>query len=472
MKKRIHSFIDDILGNLDATGIAELVKNKELQAEEVVAATIARAKQVNPKINAVVTDCYEKALATADQHVDGFFAGVPIFFKDLALVEGLPNYYGTAAFDGAKPAKKNDPIVEQILAQGFVNLGTSTMPELGITCSTEFADAPPTCNPWNPEYSVGGSSGGAGALVAAGVVPMAHSADGGGSTRIPAACCGAVGLKPTRGRILLSKMFAKQIVEIAIDGVITRTVRDTAHFYGEAEKYYHNPKLPKMGTIANPINRKLTIGFTGKAAQGNGADAQMTAHLHEAVKILEGLGHTVKEVELPITDELMEDFKYLWGMSAFFMKKFGKSLVQAPFDPSKLSKLTHGLSDFYVKNMLKTPFFVRRLKRTNRLYDEFFKSNKIDVLLSPTMTHSTPKHGYLNMVAEFDEIFPRMEKWACITPFCNATGAPSLSLPLIHDEENDLPVGMLFSANHGEDGLLLELGYQLEEAVGWKGINS
>lgn len=471
MHKRIHSFTDDALGNLDATGIAELIKNKELQAKEVVAAAIERAKKVNPEINAIVTDCFDKALANADQHTKGFFAGTPIFFKDMTGVAGMPNYYGTKAFDGAKPVKKNDPISNQILAQGFVNLGTSTMPELGITCATEFADAPPTCNPWNPEYSVGGSSGGAGALVAAGVVPLAHSADGGGSTRIPAACCGLVGLKPTRGRILLSKMFAKQIVEIAIDGVVTRTVRDTAHFYGEAEKYYHNKKLPKIGTVTNPLNRSLTIGFTGKAAQGNGADAEMTAYMHQAIKILEDLGHTVKEVELPITDELMEDFKYLWGMSAYFVKKFGKSAIQGPYDPSKLSKLTHGLADFYRKNILKTPFFVRRLRRTNRLHDEFFKSNKIDILLTPTLTHTTPKHGYIDMSADFDVVFPRMEKWACITPFCNATGAPSLSLPLLHNEENDLPVGMLFSANHGEDALLLELGYQLEEAVGWNKID-
>jgi len=312
---RIHSFTDDILGDLDATGIAELIKNKELQAKEVVSASIARAKKVNPEINAIVTDCFEKALTTSGQHANGFFAGVPIFFKDMTGIAGMPNYYGTRAFDGAKAVTKNDPISDQILAQGFVNLGTSSMPELGLTCSTEYADAPPTCNPWNLEYSVGGSSGGSDALVAAGVVPIAHSADGGGSTRIPAACCGAVGLKPSRGRILLSRMFAKQLVDIAIDGVITRTVRDTAHFYGEAEKYYHNKKLPKMGTVTSPLNRSLTIGFTGKAAQGNGADAQMSAYLNEAVKILEDLGHTVKEVKLPITDQLMEDFKYLLDIS-------------------------------------------------------------------------------------------------------------------------------------------------------------
>jgi len=468
---KIHSYTDDALGNSDATALAQRIKNKELQPSEVVAAAIERAKKANPEINAVVTDCYEKALANADQHADGFFGGVPMFFKDLTCIEGLPCYHGTSAFEGAKPNTKNDPIVEQILAQGFVNLGTSTMPDMGLTCFTQFPDAPPTRNPWNLEYGVGGSSGGSAALVAAGVVPLAHSADGGGSTRIPAAACGLVGLKPTRGRILLSKIFAQQIVEVAIDGVITRTVRDTAHFYGEAEKYYHNPKLQRMGTVTNPINRKLTIGFTGKAAQGHGADAQMTAYMHEAVKILEDLGHTVKEVELPITDQLMEDFKYLWGMSAFFIKKFGKSLVQAPFDPSKLTNLTHGLAKFYTKNMLKTPFFVRRLRRTNLLHDEFIKSNKIDILLSPTVTHLTPRLDYIDMSADFDEVFPRMEKWACITPFCNATGAPSLTLPLLHNEEHDLPVGMLFSANHGEDALLLELGYQLEEAVGWKGIN-
>jgi len=180
MHKRIHSFTDDALGDLDATALAELIKNKELKASEVVIAAIERAKKINPEINAVVTDCYEKALTNADQHAEGFFGGVPMFFKDLTCIKGLPCYHGTSAFAGAKPNTKNDPIVDQILAQGFVNLGTTTMPDMGLTCFTQFPDAPPTRNPWNPEYGVGGSSGGSAALVAAGVVPIAHAADGGG----------------------------------------------------------------------------------------------------------------------------------------------------------------------------------------------------------------------------------------------------------------------------------------------------
>ena len=161
-------------------------------------------KKVDPRLNAIVTDCYDKGLESANGSKAGYFAGIPTFIKDLTLVEGIPTYFGSEAFATAKPATKTDPIAKQIFAQGFVNLGTSSLPEFGFTCSTEFENQPDTCNPWNTRHTAGGSSGGAAALVAAGVVPLAHSADGGGSTRIPAACCGVIGLKPSRGRLLKS----------------------------------------------------------------------------------------------------------------------------------------------------------------------------------------------------------------------------------------------------------------------------
>lgn len=346
------------------------------------------------------------------------------------------------------------------------------MPELGFTCSTEFPNENDTRNPWNTLHSSGGSSGGASALVSAGVLPLAHSADGGGSTRIPAACCGLVGLTATRGRLLYSKLFATQIVEIANDGIITRTVRDTAHFYGEAEKYYRNKNLAPIGLVQNPNQKKLKIGFTGNSIKGMKADAATMQDLQKTTALLESLGHEVREVNVPVEDQFIDDFVNLRAMSAFFCLHFGKQIFGKHFQGEKLTKLTKGLAKHFWKNKLNAPFFISRLKRSYYDYQKMFADFKLDVILTPTLAHAAPELGYLGMNLEFDEMFPRMMKWACFSPYSNASGAPSISLPLGFDEEKQLPIGMLFWAKHGEEKLLLELALQLEEAKPWRKITS
>ena len=467
---RIHSFSEDVLFNLDGVGIANRLKNKELTPEEVVMASIERARKVEESLNAIVTPCFKKGLAEATKQSDGFFAGLPIFIKDMTLVAGMPTYYGTEALSKGKRSRKNDPIVDQIFAQGFVHIGNSSMPEFGFTCSTEFPNQSPTRNPWNIKYSVGGSSGGSTALVAAGVVPIAHTADGGGSTRIPAGCCGLVGLKASRGRLLKSSAFEKGAVDIAIDGVVTRSVRDTAYFYAEAEKYYKNPKLPAIGLVTEASKKTYKIGYTGEAGKGNKASAGVQKVLDQTVQLLTDLGHTVKLIKLPFSDQLSDDFEILWGMGAFFCHRFGKQLIDPNFDASKLTKLTHGLSGLYLKNILKTPFAVYRLRKSYHTYAKMFEDFDIDFVLTPTLGHETPELEYMSMNLEFEALFDRMKKWACFTPYANATGAPSISLPLGHDTQNDLPIGMLLSANHGQERLLLDMAYQLEAAQPWATI--
>jgi amidase len=468
---RVHSYANDVLGELDAVALAQRIKNKDISAQEVVAATIARANKVEPVLHAVVTDNYEKGLAASKHINNGFFAGVPIYFKDLTYVAGIPTYYGSEAFTNTPPAAKTDPIAQQIFDQGFINLGTSSMPEFGFTCTTEFVNDPATCNPWNIQHSPGGSSGDAAALVAAGVLPMAHAADGGGSIRIPAGACGLVGLKPTRGRLLKSTLFKSQMVEIATDGVISRSVRDTAHFYAEAEKYYQNPKLKPMGLTAGPSNKKYRIGFTGDSIKSMKADSTTMEELNKTVKLLESLGHTVVPVELPIEDHFLDDFINIWGLNAFYTKNLGKMMFGKTYDPSKLSKLTKGLSKHHAKNIHKTPFFVKRLRKTSQVYDKMFTDMKLDILLTPTTAGSAPKLGFMGMNLDFEEVFPRIIEWTCFTPYGNAAGGPSISLPLGFDSKNDLPIGMLLWANHGEEATLLDLSYQLEAAQPWRKIN-
>ena len=469
---RIHSFTNDILADRDAVELASLIKKKEIQSSEVVAACIKRAQQVNPQLNAIVTDCFDKALIESNNPSPGFFSGIPIFIKDLTQVKGMPNYFGSEALTNAKPATETDPIARQIFSQGFVNLGTSSLPEFGFTCSTEFPNQKDTCNPWNTLHSSGGSSGGASALVSAGVVPIAHAADGGGSTRIPAASCGLVGLKATRGRLLYSKLFATQIVQIACDGVITRSVRDTANFYAEAEKYYHNKKLSPIGLVQIPNKRKLKIGFTGNSIKGMKADGATLNDLQKTAALLESLGHEVREVKVPVADQFIDDFVNLWAMSAFFCMHFGKQIFGKHYQVEKLSKLTKGLAKHFWKNKLSAPFFISRLQRSYYDYQKMFEDFKVDVILTPTTAHAAPELGYLGMNLEFDEMFPRMLKWACFSPYANASGAPSITLPLGFDEEKKLPIGMLFWAKHGQEKLLLELALQLEEAKPWRKITT
>ena len=468
--KRIHSFKDDVLGNHDAVGLASLIKNKEISQVEVINASIARANKIKVPINPIVFENYKNAIAQAEKEIKGNFAGVPIFIKDLTLVEGIPTYFGSDAFIGAKPATTTDKIAHQIFSMGFVNMGTTTLPEFGLTCSTEFPDQNNTLNPWNPDFSAGGSSGGSAAVVAAGVVPIAHAADGGGSTRIPAACCGLIGLKPTRDRILLSSAFEKPLVKISIDGVLTRSVRDTAHFYYEAEKYYHNQALPMIGLVNAPLSRKLIIGYIEEGLNDSTVDQPQKRVFSETIKMLEDLGHSLKPVKWHITDEMRQDFKMLWAANGFIINRFGKFLFKKPYDPSKLTLLTKGLSKFYAKNFWRRPIFIRRLKKLSAHYKSFMESNQIDIILTPTVAQLTPRIGHLGMHLPYETIMERMGFWARYTAYANANGSPSISLPIGHDDEHDLPIGMLFGAKHGQERLLLELSLQLEQSRPWKKI--
>jgi len=468
LSKKIHTFSNDLLGSLDAVALADLIKKKEVSSEEVIKTTIERANKVNPQLNAIVTKSYEQALSNSKNITDGFFNGVPMFFKDLTQIKGLPTRYGSEALQNAAPSNITDSIAKKILSMGFVNMGTTTLPEFGLACATEFPNAPATRNPWNLDYSAGGSSGGAAALVAAGVLPMAHSADGGGSTRIPAACCGAVGLKPTRGRLLLSKIFQNQLVEVAIDGVISRTVRDTARFYYEAEKYYHNKKLPIIGLVDAPTTVKYSIGFEQKAALGETVDAATAKALNKTISFLEGMGHILKPVNLPEAKQLKQDFKDYWALNSFLIKRFGKRVFDKNFDEKKLTKLVKGLADKAAKNMLKAPFLIARLRNSYKMYQQFLQQNKIDMILTPTLSHLTPKIGHFNMNQDCDALFDKMEQWVQYTPFTNATGCPSISLPIGFDNATGLPIGMMFWADWGADKMLLELAYAIEEAKPFK----
>ncbi len=257
----VHAFCDDALADHDAVELARRIRTGELQAREVVDAAIARARRVAPVLNPIALECFARAAEAAAQPRTGAFAGVPTFLKDTISLSGLPTCYGSLALADVRPARTDDAVAGLFLAQGFVVLGKSTLPEMGFNATTEPAGASPTRNPWSTEHSPGGSSGGSAALVASGVVPLAHGNDGGGSLRIPAACCGLFALKPSLGRLPMTEAARKMPIGIVCEGVLTRTVRDTAHFYAAAEGPYRHPKLPPVGLVEGPAGRRLRVGL-------------------------------------------------------------------------------------------------------------------------------------------------------------------------------------------------------------------
>ncbi|MFC1854152.1 amidase family protein [candidate division CSSED10-310 bacterium] len=261
-KKTATAYRDDVLGTMDGVELALNIAQGELKRTEVIEAAIARAQKINPVLNAIVIETFEEALNAVDG-VSGPFAGVPSFIKDNDNVKGLPTTHGSLAVP-KKPAVKSSAFATQYKSLGFVILGKSALPEFGLTATTESTANGATRNPWHLNYSPGGSSGGAAALVASGVVPIAHANDGGGSIRIPASCCGLVGLKASRHRLLAIEASERLPIQIATHGVVSRTVRDTAHYYAAAEKLFRNPDLPEIGLVQHAAEKRLKIGLFTK----------------------------------------------------------------------------------------------------------------------------------------------------------------------------------------------------------------
>lgn len=464
--KRIHTFTNDALADYDAVKIAQLIQNREVSVQEVTQAAVDRAKRINPHINAIETDYFEQALNDPKFSINRQFSGVPFFFKDNTDYAGLPSHHGSKAVRPGNAAN-NPKLSRQLLDQGFVVLGKSTLPEFGLNASTEFKDGTATLNPWHTEYSCGASSGGSAALVAAGVIPIAHANDGGGSIRIPAACCGLIGLKPTRGRTFGSDASKSLPINIISEGVVTRSVRDTAHFFAGMERSFQNPKLPAIGLIEHASGRKLRIGLVPQSITGQ-VDEETTAALYQTAQLLENLGHHVSEFRLPIAASFVNDFSQYWGFLAFMLQNLGKQAFGPSFNAQELDNLTLGLAGLYKKNFYKTPAFLFRLKKIQQDYMRMF--DHFDVLLSPVLAHTTPKIGYLSPQLPFDELFERIQNYVTFTPIQNVAGAPAMSIPMGETKVDGLPISMQISANLGDEKTLIELAYAIEEAQPWRRI--
>jgi amidase len=311
----VHAFQADALGDLDAVALAEEIRLGHVSVKEVTEAAIARAEQVNPALNAIALRTYDQARAWATPvpggitHAQGAFAGVPAFLKDTVDLAGFPTQLGTRIFKSAK-ARRHDPFTKQMLALGFNVIGKSNLPEFGFNGTTEHHDGTATANPWHTGYSAGGSSGGSAALVAAGVVPIAHGNDGGGSIRIPAAACGLVGLKVSRNRFVNANLSRTLPLNLISEGVLTRSVRDTAKFLAEAEKTFHNRRYPRVGLVEGPASKRLKIGLLLSAAGDVPIDADTLAAVMHTARLLVSSGHTVVPIQASLTQDHIDGF--LW----------------------------------------------------------------------------------------------------------------------------------------------------------------
>ena len=330
---RTHAFGDDALGDLDAVGLVEALRAGTVSAPELVESAIARTEAVNPTLNGLAYEAFDRARqrANAARPYGGFFDGVPTFFKDNVAVAGMPTMQGTDAWE-PRPMRADGPFARVFLATGLVPLGKTQMSEFGFSGSAEHPRIGPVRNPWNPDHTAGASSSGAAAFVAAGVVPIAHANDGGGSIRIPAAVNGLVGLKPTRGRLPLDEQAAQMPLHLVANGVISRSVRDTAAFLREAERVYRNPKLPPIGDVTHAGKQRLRIAVCTKSVLREASPEVRELTLKSAA-LLESLGHKVTEIDNPVPARFKDDFLLYWQFLAFAIVRGGRRMFGAELRP-------------------------------------------------------------------------------------------------------------------------------------------
>ena len=456
---RVHAFGDDVLGDLDAVGLVERIRSRRVSIPAVVDAAIARAERVDPELNAIAHAAFDRARGEAADPRGGYFAGVPTFVKDNVDVGGMPTQQGVDAYQGT-PRRIDGDFARMYLATGVIPLGKTQLSEFGFSPSAEHERLGPVRSPWDPSFTAGASSAGSAAMVAAGVVPLAHANDGGGSIRIPASVNGLVGLKPTRGRLAQDRTMRQMPVQIISDGVVTRSVRDTAAFFRESEKVYRNLRLPPVGDITRPGKARLRVAVVpeGVGARATPEVAELTL---KTAALLEELGHAVEHIDPPVPSTFRDDFLLYWSMLSLFLVQTGRRTFGDSWDPNQLDNLTHGLARHSRRNLHKLPLAIARLRLSGRISARFF--GRYDVVLTPTLATSTPRVGHLAATNDYETTLERMLEWVAFTPLQNATGDPAISLPLTTTDDG-MPHGMMFAARAGREALLLELAYELEAA--------
>ena len=455
----------DALGDLDATGVAAAVRDGHITAAEALEAAIARSERVNPELNFITSPLYEYGRTRAAETLSGPFAGVPTLIKDLMPMTGQPTKYGSRAF-ASNIAREQPPFMDALLAAGLVPFGKSTTPEFGLTATTETLLGGATKNPWDVTKSSGGSSGGAAVAVAARVVPIAHASDGGGSIRIPASCNGLFGLKPSRGRTVLSGAPDRGL-EISVNGCVSRSVRDTAAWLAAIEASGDGAAFPPVGVVSAPNTQRLRIALDIPNALGHEPDAEVRAAVEATAELCRSLGHTVTEGKPTIDGpQFSADFILLWAFGAAEVVQLVQSQAgpNAPLD-QLLEPLTLELAQHAQQQGLPAlQAAIGRLHAVEAAYAAFFESTA-DVYLTPVLAKPPVPLGTIDG-AKGMAVFNTLNDYVGYTPMQNIAGAPAMSVPL-GSSSAGLPIGIHFSSSKGQEKRLLELAYELEQAQPW-----
>ncbi len=458
----------------DALGLAALVKSRKIKPAEILEAAIARADAVNPKLNAIIFSAYDEARAAAKgKPSKGAFAGVPMLLKDMrANVVGWPTRSGSR-YVPATPAVLESTIVTRFKAAGLIPFGKTNVPEFGILPTSESRLYGAARNPWNLEHSAGGSSGGSAAAVAAGIVPIAHATDGGGSIRIPASACGLVGLKSSRGRITQGPEAADATSGLSMDGVVTRSVRDTAAAldavcgldYGDP---YFAP--PPEGSYLDGIKRKprrLRIAVSLKMMNGTAHDPEVTAAVKATAKLCESLGHHVEVADPPVdAGALVGAFSTIWCANVAYQIETLRQLTGIEPSLDNIEGLTMGLYEIgRAVSAVQQTMARQTMMRAGRQMAKWHETH--DCWLTATLGRPPMTLGTIDIdETDIQKGFAPNFGYVPFTSMQNSTGTPGINLPL-NWSKSGLPLGVQFTARAGGEMTLLKLAAELEKASPW-----
>ena len=462
---------------VDAVGQAEMVRRREVHPRELVGAAIARIEVRNPALNAVIHPLYDKAMAVAEAAPDGPLRGVPFLLKDgLCHSAGDPCHEGMRVLRDAGWVEAEDTyLAARYRAAGLMLCGRTNLPELATAPITEPLAYGPTLNPWDHGRTPGGSSGGSAAAVASGMVPVAHGSDMGGSIRVPASCCGIVGLKPTRGRTTLGPDHGEYWGPLTHQHVLTRTVRDTAKVLdvtagpAPGDRYAAAPPARPFSDAVGADPGELRIGVRTRRPDGLGeADPECVAAVESTAGLLEAAGHRVQAVELQALDDPVLSRAFLDVMSAAVARdlshwgaRLGRPIGVDELEPHNQMFAQAGMTLTATAYLEALELLNRYSRHVARAWQEF------DVLLTPTLPVPPIPSGS----GDAQDPAAGMARIAGLVTFTmpfNATGQPAISLPL-HWDDQGLPIGIQLVAEMGREDVLLMLAGQLEEARPWAG---
>ncbi|HET6831759.1 MAG TPA: amidase [Solirubrobacterales bacterium] len=468
---------------MDATAQAELVSSGEASPAELVEAAIARSERVNPEINAVIHDLSAAARDAAEGDVpDGPFRGVPFLLKDLgATFAGEPMHMGMKVLKEAGFASPVDTtLAQRFRAAGLIEIGKTNTPELGIVATTEPAAYGATKNPWDTSRSPGGSSGGSGAAVAAGIVPMAHANDGGGSIRIPASNNGLVGLKPTRQRISEGPLVGDVMSGVTVELCVSRTMRDTArlldavHGPAPGDPYVAPAPLRPYADELEDESGGLRVGVLERSLiEGVEVEAPCREAVATAAKLVESLGHSIGDGSIADTlptgegaPDLEESFLTRWAAGqAATLTQLGM-LLGRPVTEADVEKLTWDMATIgHERDGARYLLDVGLHQAMARMVAAWFESG-YDLLLTPTMAEVAPKLGEIDTSQPDLAAYQRCLPSGAFTALFNLTGQPAINVPL-HWTDDGVPVGVQFVAPFGREDLLVRIAAQLERAAPW-----